>query len=322
MVDVVQLLISIGAAYAYAVAAGLAFKHPRRIGAPLTTSVAIGVLAIPLLIPPDQAILRAIALLVCTELMLKMIEFARCCREQESGNSITDYLWFLIPFPPFLVAWDDKLHRRQSVDWHRALLNLLFGGGIFLIVLCLFQWLTTLAILKSSFALDHAAKIVIFTAALESLSRFVFGLERLAGFHTSPPMQYAFLSRSVPAFWSRFNQRVHAWLYSHIFRPYRAHHSPAAAVALVFLISALHHETIFGIAISRINGYQLAFFLLQIPAVLCWPRMSRWFRRSGTTGAMTAWVSTMLWLYFTSMFFFYGVNCIFPGFYSAQPWLP
>ncbi len=141
----------------------------------------------------------------------------------------------------------------------------------------------------------------------------LYGLERLAGFDTRPIVRNAFLARTVAEFWCRFNGRMHAWYRRNVFRPSGGWHAPARATALVFLVSGLHHELMFGIATSGFTGYQLAFFLVQAPAVLASGRLERLARRGGLAGKVAAHGITILFLSVTSVLFFHGVSRVFPS---------
>ena len=78
----------------------------------------------------------------------------------------------------------------------------------------------------------------------------------------------------------------------------------------------------FGIATSRLDGYQATFFLLQIPAVM----LSRGFGTAlqgwGAAGQIISRGLTILWFWATSVFFFHGVDRVFPFVYASEPWLP
>ena len=91
---------------------------------------------------------------------------------------------------------------------------------------------------------------------------------------------------------------------------------------LVFLLSGLFHEVMFDIATSHVDGYQLAFFSLQVPAVLASGRLERLARRGGLVAKGVAHGLTILWMAATSVFFFRGVHRIFPFVYVSEPWLP
>ena len=100
--------------------------------------------------------------------------------------------------------------------------------------------------------------------------------------------------------------------------------SPARGVFLVFLVSAALHEVMFGVATSRFDGYQFAFFFVQIPAVLASRPLISAAGRWGAAGAAAAHGATIAWFYATSMLFLHGGNRALPwfGYYASEPWLP
>jgi hypothetical protein len=316
-----QLGLTVAVAFAYAVAVRPVLRTRARLGAVTACCAAIGVLFCPLLIPHDEVVLRALALLACTELMFKMFDYSResRCRVLSAG----EYYRFLIPFPPFLVVLRDRDRRLPRVSARDLeIFRVVMGASLFATGFVLVHLVNGIPAVRSCFALDHAIKLLIFVVTIESLSQMFYGIERLAGYDTTPPMQYAFLSRTVAEFWCRYNNRVHVWFDYNVFRPLGGRRAPLRGILLVFLVSGIHHELGFAIATSRINGYQFMFFLLQAPAVACSRKLQRFSRRSGPMGITIVYGLTVIWLYFTSMFFFHGVNRIFPFFYAGTPWLP
>jgi hypothetical protein len=177
-------------------------------------------------------------------------------------------------------------------------------------------------IVRSCFPLDHAAMLVIFVITIESLSRLLWGLERLARYDTTPIVDKAYLATTPGEFWRRWNSRVGAWLEYNVFRPSGGNRAPIRGVFVTFLVSALFHEIAFALATSRFTGYQFTFFILQAPAVVVSHRIAPFVNRSGLTVKVVARALSVLWFYFTSMLFFSGVNRIFPFIYASQPWLP
>jgi D-alanyl-lipoteichoic acid acyltransferase DltB (MBOAT superfamily) len=176
--------------------------------------------------------------------------------------------------------------------------------------------------LRSSFALNHAAMLPTFVLAIESLSRALCGLERLAGFDTTPIIRNAYLSRTVSEFWRRYNDRMHDWFYRNVFRATGGRRAPVRALLLVFLVSGLLHEVAFALATSRLTGYQLAFFAIQGPAALASGRLERLARRGGIAGKITAHGATIVFIAVTSVLFFDGMSKIFPFVYVSRSPLP
>ena len=83
------------------------------------------------------------------------------------------------------------------------------------------------AVVQSSPAMDHVIRVVIFIPVIESISRVLYGFERLAGFDTTPIIRNAYLSRSVSEFWRRYNYRLHDWLYRNVFQATGGRRAPA-----------------------------------------------------------------------------------------------
>ena len=141
--------------------------------------------------------------------------------------------------------------------------------------------------------LNHAVMLLTFVLAIESLSRALCGLERLAGFDTTPIIRNAYLSRTVSEFWRRYNDRIHDWLYRNVFQATGGRRAPVRSVLLVFLVSGLFHEVMFALATSRLTGYQFAFFTIQGPAALASGRLERLARRGGIAGKIAAHGATI-----------------------------
>jgi D-alanyl-lipoteichoic acid acyltransferase DltB (MBOAT superfamily) len=158
-----------------------------------------------------------------------------------------------------------------------------------------------------------------FVLAIESLSRALCGLERLAGFDTTPIVRNAYLSRTVSEFWRRYNYRTHDWLYRNVFQATGGRRAPVRSLLLVFLVSGLFHEVTFALATSRLTGYQFAFFTIQGPASLASGRLAR---RGGIAGKITTHGATIVFIAVTSVLFFDGVSKIFPFIYASQSPLP
>lgn len=271
----------------------------------------------PVIIAPEHMQLRALACVLTIELYFKMIDFAG--QSPGENQRFRSYARFLLPFPVLLVCLGQRL-RRGSCDISRLLVALC---AALVLVFCISAvlWSSDSQRIRSSFLLDHTLKFVLFTAAIESLSRMLHGLEQAAGFDTPPLIDSAFRSRTVGEFWYRYNTRVHSWFDRNVFLPAGGRRSPVRAVFLTFFISAILHEVGFAIATSRLDGYQFAFFLLQAPAVVV-GRAIQQKTKAGPAARVALQVSTILWMWATSMLFFHGVNRVFPFFYAADTWLP
>jgi hypothetical protein len=228
-----------------------------------------------------------------------------------------------VPFPVFAVVSPDHRRRLAQPDrpWPHALR--IVGGLVGVATgLVLARAKRGVSPFRSSFPLDHAAMLVLFVLAIESLAQVLYGLERLAGYDVSPIIRRAYVARSVSEFWRRYNSRIHDWFHRHVFRASGGGRHPARGLVLVFLVSGLFHELMFAVASSKITGYQLAFFLIQAPPALASRWLERLARRGGIAGRVVAHALTILFLSTASVLFFRGVSEIFPFIYASRPPLP
>lgn len=324
MSSVGQLFLALLVAYGCAVVAPLPRYGLRsRLGTFVGWCFVPIVLLCPLLIPSALVGLRAAAGFASGEIALKMVDFFRQWGKRERSIVLREYYRFLIPFPILAVVYPD--HKRRLKGPENPLpqvLHLVSGTAGVCIALLAVMNLSGIALLRSSFALNHAVMLLTYLVAVESLSRALWGLERLAGFDTAPIIRNAYLSRTVAEFWRRYNYRIHDWLFRNVFQATGGRGAPVRSVLLVFLVSGLFHEVSFALATSRLTGYQFAFFAIQGPAALASGRLERLARRGGLAGKITAHGATIIFVGVTSVLFFDGVSKIFPFIYASEPPLP
>jgi hypothetical protein len=281
------------------------------------------VLACPLLIPPANVGLRAASAFASGDIVFKMVDYFRGWGDVDRGMVLREYYRFLVPFPVLSAVYPDHKRRSQRPEGHRPQVLCLLGGIVgCTVALLVIRALSGIAIVRSSFALNHAVMLPAFVLAIESLSRALCGLERLAGFDTTPIVRNAYRSRTVSEFWRRYNYRIHDWLYRNVFRATGGRRTPIRSLLLVFLVSGLLHEVMFALATSRPTGYQLAFFAIQGPAALASGRLERLARRGGIAGKVAAHGATILFVAVTSVLFFDGVSKVFPFVYASRSSLP
>ncbi len=290
----------------------------------MSTIMGISVFVCPLLIPAEHVILRAIVTFLCAELMLKMLDVARQFRRRGRGAvGFPAYSRFLIPFPVLFVIFGRRENRTPfRGSWRLMGLKILSAAVVILLGFALVDFFAQFSIVRTYFLVDHLLKLAIFVLTIEGISRLTNGLERLAGFDIRPVIDRAYVAQTVAEFWCRYNNRVHAWLEINLFGPFARRGKPLWGITLSFFVSGVFHELGFGIATSRFDGYQFLFFMLQLPAVLISRPLHRWAIRGGMASRLAARSFTVLWMTATSIFFFHGVNRIFPFFYASEPWLP
>ncbi len=324
MKDVGWLFLTILIAYGCAVAAPLLrYRLRGTVGAFVGWCMVPIIVVCPLLIPSANVGLRAASAFASGDITFKMVEYFRRWGRVEPRIVIREYYRFLIPFPVFSAVYPDHKRRllRPESPWPQVLR--LFGGIVgSIMALLAVRALSGIALFRSSFALNHAVMLLTFVLAIESLARAVCGLERLAGFDTTPIVRNAYLSRSVSEFWRRYNYRIHDWLYRNVFQATGGRRAPVRSMLLVFLVSGIFHEVMFALATSRLTGYQFAFFTIQGPAALASGRLERLARRGGIAGKIAAHGTTIVFIAVTSVLFFDGVSKIFPFIYASRSPLP
>ena len=250
---------------------------------------------------------------VSVELTFKMADFLLHRGSGWSRHLAREYYRFLVPFPVLAVVYPDHKRRLTRPDrpWPH-ILRIIGGSTCVATGLILMRSISMAPAVRSSPALDHALRVLIFVPVIESISRVLYGFVRLAGFDTTPIIRNAYLSRTVSEFWQRYNYRLHDWLYRNIFQATGGRRAPARSVLLVFVFSGVFHEAAFALATSRLTGYQFAFFAIQGPAALASRHLERLARR-GVAGRITAHGVTILFLSVTSVQFFHGISEVFPS---------
>jgi hypothetical protein len=162
------------------------------------------------------------------------------------------------------------------------------------------------------FLVEHGSKVIAFFLAVLSGLACASASWRLLGGMARNYMANPFAARTPADFWRRYNRNMHQFFWKDIFVSVGGLRSPVRATLLVFILSAIIHEYIFGIAIGRVQGYQTAFFLLQGLAVAGTARMKvrGWKAMAWTTG-------TLGFNLVSSVLFFASLNGIVP-FYSHE----
>jgi hypothetical protein len=274
----------------------------------------------PLLIEKQSIMLRAAACFVAVELWFKLVDYyGQFHGRRAMDRSFASFAKFLIPFPVLFVRFR-AIERKPHWDGRRLMMTIV-ALGLFLSGFLQLWLLKQVPLVRSSFLVDHTLKFICFVITIEALSRFLKGVERLAGFRIRPIIDSAYQSKTVGEFWSRYNTRVHSWMEHNVFRALAARKMPIRGVFLTFILSGMLHEVAFAIATSRLDGYQFAFFSLQAPAVLLLHWLDRRWEGS-RMGQLALRAISIVWMWATSMLFFNGMHRVFPFVYSSESWLP
>lgn len=324
MMPLLPVILSLLMAYGVAAIGGRWLLAKTRATLPASLLILLCVVCSPLLVPVENRPGRMLTAFLATDLLLRIVD---CTRQVWTGRSrqLTwrRYLIFLVPFPIFAVTL------RQQVAWGsfrgpRSLefLRMVVGGCIFAGMFLLLRSLHLNPMLRQDLLLDHVVTVGILVVAIEAASQGLCGLERSLGFATAPLVKWIMLSRSPADFWVRWNYRVREWLVAHAFRPVGGLRRPVRGVVATFAISAVVHELMFDVATQMVTGYQLLFFLLQIPAVLISPTLERLADRYGLAGEACIRGVSVAWMVATSALFLHGVHQLIPFLYSRPPASP
>jgi D-alanyl-lipoteichoic acid acyltransferase DltB (MBOAT superfamily) len=167
------------------------------------------------------------------------------------------------------------------------------------------------------FLAEHMAKVVVLYVGLFGVLRVLEGVWRAGGGRAQALMEEPFASRTPADFWRRYNRPMNQFLWKHVFKPTGRVRSAVWATMAVFAVSGVLHEYVFGVAVGRVQGYQMAFFLLQGAAVAATLRakLRGWRVPAGCAG-------TLGFNLLSSVLFFGSVQGVVPFYSRGLPgWL-
>ena len=202
---ILAILIAYGLA---AVAPLLRQKLPSRLGAAAVWCLVPVVVACPLLVPPAKVGRRAASAFVSVDIAFKMVDFFRRWGDVDRSMVLREYYRFLIPLPVLSAVYPDHMRRLPDggSPWFEVM-RLAGGSAGFAIASLAMMALSRVALLRSSFALDHVVMLLVFVLGINSLWSALCGIEHWRDSSTRPIIQNAYLSRSVSEFWLRYNYR-------------------------------------------------------------------------------------------------------------------
>jgi hypothetical protein len=267
----------------------------------------------PCLIPGDKPLPRFLAAVTAVVAAVKLFDIRH---EVQRGTRLSWYVFMAFLLNPFVhVRRCLPTEPRPSV--RTDLLGIVGGalglvaGLVFLRVLFRVDWD------GCPFLAEHGSKIVAFFLAVLSGLTFAAASWRLLGGMARDYITNPLAARTPADFWRRYNRNMHQFFLKDIFVSAGGLRSPVRATLLVFGISALMHEYLFGIAIGRVQGYQTAFFLLQGLAVAATARV----RARGWKAV--PWVAgTLGFNLVSSVLFFASLNGLVPFYSHGLPaWL-
>jgi hypothetical protein len=262
-----------------------------------------GILLAPRIVPAGHPFGRALMAIAAVTVLVKLYDLHRGA-ERGRRPSAGEFAAFLPNI--YALVWrgldaEPRPSRRDDLRGLAVNLARLAAGGILVVVVFWIDWKGV------SLVLEHCAKVVAVFLAIIPLSAVGASAWRLAGGRGRDFMDRPIGARTPADFWRRYNRPTQQFFYEDVFRPAGGVRRPIRAMLLTFGVSAVIHEYIFAIALDRVQGYQIAFFLIQGVAVAAtWKVRPR-------GGRAVPWVAgTLAFNVATSALFFASVDNVLP----------
>lgn len=234
-------------------------------------AAAAGLLVLPLVVPADEPLSRAIVAVFTATFVIKLYDLHRGA--PGSVPSWPAYLLFLVS--PFCHVYR-RLHAARVPSARQNLVRL--GRGMALLA---GGWagLAGLAVVMAAhpgdvgFLLEHVSKITAGFVIVYGCAEIAFALWSMAGLRGLHQFDNFFLARTPAAFWRVYNRPVTQYMFENVFRPAGGVRAPVRAILAAFFVSGVMHEYIAGIALQNVQGFQMAFFMIQGAAVAATRRL-------------------------------------------------
>jgi hypothetical protein len=270
-------------------------------------------LLVPLLLPDAVRFARFAVAVVAVVMAGKLFDL-HCSDISASRLGPRRFFGFL--FNPFTMV-ERCLRAEPGASARESWPRLAFYGAIFAAPYASAALIDWRGMLDRSFVAEHLVKTLLTMVAVYGGCGVAITLWRMLGGSGPTPMFNFFAARTPAQFWRRYNRCVGQFLDRDVFRPLMRRQSATMATMIVFAVSAIVHEYVFGVAIGGAYGYPTAFFLLQGVAVALTMRL----RISGwrTAPAIGLTASFML---LSSLLFFASWNRVVPHYSDHAPaWL-
>jgi hypothetical protein len=300
-----------GAAAAVAFGAGVAFfpmlrlERSARRGA-LLACVGMASLA-PALVPLAATGLRFLAAVLAVTIVWKLYDLHRspACGLRIGFAAYVAYLpnWFCF------VCRRPPVSPPAARDVRRVLVSAPLLAGAIALAFLLFRanWSGV------PFFVEHCVKVsVVFFAAVQ-IARVSASLYRLTGGPADDATANPMAARTPADFWRRWNRPYWRFTREHVFEPLGGVRRPALATLAAFAVSGLFHEYVFGVAAGRVQGWQMAFFMLHACATLATMRVKP------RGAAVPLWVAgTLAFNLASAVLFFQSVDAVVPFYWRGR----
>jgi hypothetical protein len=253
---------------------------------------------------PDARALRFVSGVVAVTLLLKAYDAYRApgvALQLGVGKWVAylpNWFWFVVRRVP--------RGRDARGDWRRAAI----GAPLMVAAVALCVGLLKLDWSGVPFALEHVAKVLTFGAAMLLIGQTFAALYRRLVMPAMDPFDHPFLARTPAEFWRRWNRGFRDFFDEYVFRALGGGRRPVVATLSVFAVSGIMHEYVFGVAIGRVQGWQMLFFMVQGCAAAGTLRI----RPRGGAAALW-WAGTLAFNLVMAVIFFRSVDGVI-GFYQ------
>lgn len=283
------------------------------VGWSIPVGICLPILVSPCLVPGEHPLLRFLASMSATIVAIKVIDVWLDARRR-SAPSWHEYLAFLAN--PFVhvrrsLSLERRPSRRENIS---GLVSGSFGCAI---GIALVAGLFNVDWYRWPFVAEHVSKVIAFMLTIISGLTASAALWRLLGGTARDYMDRPFAAHTPAEFWRRYNRNVHQFFWQDVFSASGGRRAPLRTTLLVFALSALMHEVIFGIAMGRVQGYQTAFFAVQglASALTLRVKVKGWMTIPWITG-------TLVFNLASSVLFFASIHGIVPFYARGLPeWL-
>lgn len=185
------------------------------------------------------------------------------------------------------------------------------GAGLLTLNLNRGWWKTSPIVDYATLGLEYYLFFV-FTATL------IISPYRALGYEVSEFFETPLYALSPGEFWRRWNKPMQEWLKDNVFHQIPGRKRLYTGILLTFTASGLFHEYTISLASDTINGFMLAYFLIQSGVCLSSIYLHRLLSESITDYKkrkdiiVIKWVSTMAFLTLPGVLFLHNLRKVFP----------
>jgi hypothetical protein len=306
--EITPLILAVAVALALACCFHPALGLPRGRRLVVLAILTTAVLLTPLLVPADRRFPRLLAGVLAVALGAKLFDLNLGADRGFRPDFRTTFLFLINLVSVVERKLGDEPRPGQSENLRRLVTMGLAAvpGGVLLAACYRVEWRAV------PFAVEHSAKVLAFFLTLVPAGAAGAAIWRILGNSAREPMENPFASVTPADFWKRYNRAAQQFFHEDVFRPLGGRRRPILGTLATFAVSGLIHEYLFDITVMRIQGYQMAFFLIQGVAVALTLRV-----RPRGWGRVVGIALTLAFNLATGVLFFASIDEVLP-FYERR----